>query len=1318
MSEMRTTDYYAIARGIVKSSHWSALLRPIKASGYLVGALSWSGTAFEYFMPHLYLPVYKNSFLYESLGFAFTEEVKHSAYTDKGKIFGISESGYFAFDEELNYQYKAFGVPTLSRRSAKFERVISPYSSYLMLKINTSAVLKNLRTLEKLGLYGECGFYEAIDLREKKPAIVKSFMCHHLAMSLIALANAEFDNIFVRRFMRDSEMSAVSELLKEAVLRDAVGIKQKRRKREYFFIKKKEDRKEERTFRTGYGTGVLSGREHTLTVFERGIISEELRLKGNNILSHKPVSAYNDVGLFMFSIEKGEVTSPTFSPDTSFIFDCAFAEWRSENLTIKVSLSAKTASTRIEMKAKGLEGQVGLYFEPILCSINTYLSHPAYVGIFFKAEYDKDSSAIILTYQGSESASLAILSSSPYTFELSRLQLFKGEQFSLYSLREAVKKELSSSIEEKALLSPSLLIKSSYTSKTETTFYIGYGRTKSEALYSALEEKRTTFHKSLMRAYELYSSALGASGIEGKFDRGLFELLASTCRPEYNTKIKDKLSPLYSRHFLYSLGLSGDNPVFLIKESAKAENLREIIKYKKLLFIMGLRFDLVIEVSEGGYLRGQRGEVESIIESVGASFLIGKRSGIFLVDVGTRERHEALMSLSKAVYPKRESLTSPYPFTLLPSSSLLKGENEIIENGFEIKKEPEVLWSHIIASCAFGTILNHRSLGFSWVFNSRLSRLTYFENDAVGGSVSEKIYFEDKKGIKDLCTSSNSVRFLSGGAEYEGESHLVRVAIHKKLLFKAVSVKAKGENFSLKYSFLPVMDDYPHPSTAIEYFIDKNVLKFQNIFSDSLHKGFGYIYAPYESTLSKGDTYAEVTSSKSGEFLFVLGYAGSERHFEEVKKYFSYYNFNDLYKESQEALFEKVFKATLKSRYAQNFSDFWLPYQILVSRFYARSGPYQSGGAWGFRDQSQDAISVIDMDKTLVRNHIFRLARHQYLEGDVQHWWHFKKGVRTRCSDDYLWLVVLTVFYICKTGDRSILCEQIYYLDSKPLSPKEKDRYEEAKKSELKEPLSSHLKRALDLLLQRGLGKHSIPYILSGDWNDALDSLPNESESVWLGFFARIVIHLYTTFIEKDERYTAFSDCIRKGIESHAFFSDRYARVLLPDGKALGVEGTLMEIDALPQAFASITHAFTGDGNIRRITLSLDSSYEKLFDRGIFKLFTPPFSVFNKDIGYITRYPEGIRENGGQYTHAAVWAAIGFLLAPEKKEENIRRSEELASLFNPFMRGEEYKTEPYVMTGDIYTSGRGGWSWYTGSASWYRLLLLLLENRNNFDFLS
>ena len=1334
MSEARTTDYYAVARGIVKGTHWSALSRPLTATGYAVGALSWSGTAFEFFMPHLFLPVYKNSFSHEALSYAFSEQYRFGVNVGKERIFGISESGYFAFDEALNYQYRAFGVPTLSRsRDSNGERVISPYSTFLMMRENVSICLKNLRALERLGMYGECGFYEAIDLSEKRvgknPSTVKSFMCHHLGMSMVALANASFQDIFVHRFMSDREMRAVKELLKEAVPADAISYR--KRKKPQNLIREpslmRERAGDESVFRTAPSMGILSGREHTMILFERGVVSEEVKLSSREYLSAiKPVSAFNPSGIFVFGTDKDTLFSPSVSEDVSFNFDPVSAEYKTGMLRATFSLSAKNCATRIRLQMTGREGEVGIYLEPILTGINAYMSHPSYNDLFFRASYDSENEALILSK--GEEFHIALMCTAPFTFEVSRLELFGSEEYSLFSLSEAVKKPLSKKLTTSTPLSPCILAKVGYFSKTDTTFVIGYGKSRAEAVWAAKDEKACSFYKSLEKSRELYMGALSAGGINEKINRELYENMLWVFRPEYRWERDRTGKESFGKDSLYSLGISGDLPVFLVKSGIKREELKKLLSYKKLHYIMGARYDLVIEVADLGYSRGGRHEAESAVDALGCRFLSGKRGGIFFADISKAGVAEMLDALASATYPMREKRLPFYRQERYVKRCGPASRNVVFEDeGYTVRPydlPPEVVYSHVIATPTFGTMPTHRSLGFTWVYNSRLSRLTYFENDPVGGSGSEKLILSDGASDRDLCLSSVAVHFSLGRAEYAGDNFNVKVAIHPKLLFKAVSVRVESDSFSLLYKMIPVMDDFPKATTVISYSSEgKNLCLFKNLFSDSL-KGNGYIFAPFENKLQIHDRGVKVNCTKPGEVVFVLGYSGSNRHLEEVKKYFSSHTFSSLWQESEDFFTEKIKNASFKNSLGVKLSEFWLPYQVLACRFYARSGPYQSGGAWGYRDQAQDCLAVMDMDPVAVRNHIFRLAAHQFSEGDAEHWWHHGRGIRTRCSDDYLWLVWLTCLYIKRTEDKSILGIKIRYLEDKPLSPKEKDRYKTHSKSEDRESLSEHLKRALDLLVTRGLGGHSLPFIGDGDWNDGLNSLPEGSESVWLGFFVRIVIGMYLEVIEDSENYRAYSEKVRKGIEENAFFSDRYARAFLPDGRVLGVEGcTSMKIDALPQAFASISHSILGDGNPKRIALALDSAWRELYDGevGIFKLFTPPFKAYDRDVGYLTSYPEGMRENGGQYTHGAVWSAIGFFVAPEKKEENQKRAVTLAKQLDPMGKGKEYKAEPYVMAGDVYSNpdnaGRCGWSWYTGAASWYRKLLWLIDNekRNNCD---
>lgn len=1303
MSEARTTDYYAVARGIVRDSHWWALSRPLITTLGGIGALSWSGTAFEYFMPHLLLPLYKNSFAHEALSYAFSEQMRHSATIGRERVFGISESGYFAFDESLGYQYRAFGIDSLSRRvESESQKVISPYSSFLMLRADVGIAMKNLEALKKAGMYGEFGFYEAIDLCPSRVgdrgSVVKSFMSHHMGMSIVACANAVFDDIFVKRFISDAQMRAVSELLKEAVPADAQAVKKEKLQKPVERRKRINATPRDSGLRTEASMWALTGKESSAVLFERGIVSIDLACgKGKFMSAIRPVDTTRRFSLFAFSRVGDRISSPSVSPDVSYSFDSGFAEYRQGDLTATFSLSPRTSALRIRLEAQGEKGCVGIYFEPLFTTIDSFLSHPAFHNLFFKAEYLD--STLVLTRQGEKPYSLALVSNNSFTFEVSREKLFDQREFSLEELVKATEKELSTA-PVGLPVSPCVFAKSNFTARTETTFVVGWGKTKSEAVTNAREELEIPFSRSVKHSRELFYSALTASG--GDFDPDIYGELAFALRPRVTPVFKNSLPQIFGKGAVYSMGLSGDLPVFLVKRDRSREELEKLLQCHKLHYIMGVRYELLLEISGDGYYAGGKGELEALIDRLQCTFLIGRKGGIHFADL-TSVSESALSSLASYVFPSERRITK-FPYTQTVTDV---GEGEAEAGDILIGKKPSILWSHLIASPTFGTMLSHRSLGNTWVYNSRLSRITYWENDSVGGYFSEKILMEKNGVYKDLCASAFATRFSCGRAEYIGRHFNIKVAIHPTLMFKAVSVTVENDDFSLLYRFLPVLDDFPRPSGKIEYFAhSKNSVLFRNVFSDSLTEGFGYLLLPFEKEIQLSEGFG-VHCTRGGETVFVLGYAKSQRHYDAVCDYFSSHRFSDLWSLSHAFLYNPL----------KNEKDFWISYQTLVSRFFARSGPYQSGGAWGFRDQAQDCLSLLDFSPKAVYAHIMRMASHQYKEGDVQHWWHSRRGVRTHCSDDYLWLVWLTCLYVLRTKDKSILGCETNYLDSLPLTKFEKDRYELPQKTDRRYPLSHHLKSALDLLVSRGLGEHSLPFILGGDWNDGMNMLPDGSESVWLAFFARLVIHLYTE-VTGDESYCEFSERLKEGIETNAFFSDRYARAFLPDGEVLGVEGSeFFRIDALPQAFASLCHAVIGDGNLSRITLALDSAWNNLYDykRRIFRLFTPPIDTFDKKIGYLSAYPEGIRENGGQYTHASVWSAMAFLYAPEKKEENRKRAQLLADTLNPATHDSQvYKTEPYVLCGDVYASGRGGWSWYTGSASWYRDLILRLsdEKRN------
>ena len=393
----------------------------------------------------------------------------------------------------------------------------------------------------------------------------------------------------------------------------------------------------------------------------------------------------------------------------------------------------------------------------------------------------------------------------------------------------------------------------------------------------------------------------------------------------------------------------------------------------------------------------------------------------------------------------------------------------------------------------------------------------------------------------------------------------------------------------------------------------------------------------------------------------------------------------------------------------------WTMYQTISSRILGKTGFYQSGGAYGFRDQLQDAFSTRYIDSQILYNQILKHSRHQFIEGDVEHWWHDEndRGIRTRFSDDLLWLPYAVIKYINFTGDYEILNKKTTYLQGEELKENENEKYNKYISSNIEESIYEHCKKAIKRACN--FGENGLPKIGIGDWNDGFSNIGTEGkgESVWLGFFLYIILKEFSKLIKQCKQeeietsnwYENIAEKLKENLNKNAWDGKWYKRAFADNGDIYGsMENEECKIDSIAQSWSVIS----GAGDIEKKESAMKSLENHLVDNenGLIKLLDPAFDKSKLEPGYIKSYIPGVRENGGQYTHAAVWAIIAEAILGDGN-----KAVEWYKMINPIehsrtkKEANRYKVEPYVMPADIYGNqnllGQGGWTWYTGSSGWY-----------------
>ena len=465
----------------------------------------------------------------------------------------------------------------------------------------------------------------------------------------------------------------------------------------------------------------------------------------------------------------------------------------------------------------------------------------------------------------------------------------------------------------------------------------------------------------------------------------------------------------------------------------------------------------------------------------------------------------------------------------------------------------------------------------------------------------------------------------------------------------------------------------------------------------------------------------EIEPGQTAEMTFLLGQADNEEKTRElVTRFRDPANVEAAYQETRQWWDRLLSVIEVETpELSTNFLvNRWLLYQTLSCRVWGRSALYQSSGAYGFRDQLQDVMALVHAAPQLARDHILRAAARQFVEGDVQHWWHPESGagVRTRISDDLLWLPFVTAHYVRTTGDAAILDQLIPFLEGKPLEEQQTESVSIPVASATEGSLLEHCRRAV--ARSATAGPHGLPLIGSGDWDDALNrvGLGGKGESVWLAWFEVCVLRDFAELLAMRELHGEAQTCRARAVKltdtvnAQAWDGAWYRRGYFDDGTPLGSrENVEARIGSLPQSWAAIS----GTGDMDRVQVALRSLEENLVREvdDLILLFTPPFDKTTADVGYIKGYPPGVRENGGQYTHAATWVAMAFA-----RQGDGDKAVRLLRMLNPVEHSrdekdcERYKVEPYIMPGDVYSLaghvGRGGWTWYTGAAAWtYRVWL-------------
>ena len=1103
-------------------------------------------------------------------------------------------------------------------------------------------------------------------------------------------------------------------------------------------------------------------------------------------------------------------------------------------ITTTVATNEPVEIRRIILENQGNEEEileVVSYFEPVLSRKEQDYAHPAFNNLFLITEFDEESSSLIVQRNNREKSEKNIylatnLSTNSETigdieYEIDEEKFIGRGNLGIPSM---VKNSNPFSKKTGLVSEPIIALKRTIKIKPKEEAVLDLILSVEEKKEKAIENlKKYQSIEKVKKEIELSKARVEAENrylrIKGT-DIELYQKILSYIIFDNPTKSKriEKMhkQKLYKQSELWKYGISGDLPLILVKIKDVNDGyvIREILKAYEFFKIKNVATEIVIiDEEKHSYENYVREEIDLSILNNHMGYLKNIKGGIFTlskveidekdlnlleflatVTIDTskgglknniKEIEETYLEKYKDVMEENKNYTvekdDNTEIDVLENKEKIKYYNEFggfTENGKEylirtnINNKLPTVWSHMMANDKFGTLVTENMGGYSWYKNSRLNRISSWENNATYDIPSEIIYLKDVKSQKTWSLGLNpkpdnknyNVIYGFGYCKYLHTSNGIRqeleIFVPKEDSCKIGILNLKNTTSSKKilklyYYIKPVIGEDELKANGyinLKFDSNSNTLCARNLYREEISRtqmyvsssekinsftgdknfflGNGGISNPNglekislnnENSLGKKpcicfEINIELESYESKEISLILGAEEEEIDCKNIA--YKYQKINNCKQELNKIkTFWEEFLGRLQVYTPLESINIllngWIPYQIINSRLLGKTGYYQSGGAYGFRDQLQDTLGLKYLEPEILKQQILKHSKHQFIEGDVEHWWHeeTERGIRTRFSDDLLWLNYSVIEYIDFTGDTSILDIETPYIDGKILEENEEERYDKYLESKVKDSIYNHCIKAIEKSLN--FGENGLPKIGTGDWNDGFSTVGNKGkgESVWLGFFLYGILERFISICRKRhdeelaEKYEVIKNNLKKSLNTNGWDGRWYRRAFMDDGNVLGsMENDECRIDSIAQSWSIISNA--GDNDKKYI--SMESLENHLVDRenGIIKLLDPPFQKGKLEPGYIKAYLPGVRENGGQYTHGSCWVIIAEALLGFGEQ-----ALELYRMINPIEHSrtkeasKKYKVEPFVIPADIYgtgnIAGRGGWTWYTGSASWY-----------------